>query len=117
VQSLVLMGKFSHVMEGVWDNTARHELSWSLLGCIVDNFLLQMTEEPIRRAALLHLTLPSNEELIGNVKVKGSLGCSDHEMVEFRILRIGRRIKSMLTALDFRSTEFCVFKDLLGSIP
>lgn len=30
------------------------------------------------------------------MKLKGSLGCNDHEMVEFRILRKGRRVHSQL---------------------
>lgn len=31
------------------------------------------------------------EELVGHVKIGGSLGCSDHEMVKFRDLRGGAR--------------------------
>ena len=34
----------------------------------------------------LDLVLTNKEGLVGHVKVGGSLGCSDHEMVEFRIL-------------------------------
>lgn len=44
-----------------------------------------MIEEPARRGAVLDLT--NEEELEGNVKLEGSLGCSDHEMVQFKILR------------------------------
>jgi len=51
------------------------------------------------------------------VKVKGSLGFSDHEMVEFRILGAGRRITSKLTALDFSRADFGLFKNLLGRVP
>ena len=36
-------------------------------------------------------------KLLGNVKLKGSLGCSDHEMMEFKILRAVRRVHSKLT--------------------
>lgn len=39
--------------------------------------------------ALLDLTLANEEKLVGNVKVRGSLGCSDHEMVASRILAQG----------------------------
>jgi len=41
----------------------------------------------MRRGAMLDLVLTNKEGLLGNVKFKGSLGCSDHEMVEFKILR------------------------------
>ena len=73
--------------------------------------------EAMRRGALLDLILTNKEGLVGDVKVKGSLGCSDHEMVEFRILRAGRRLKSKLTALDFRRADSGLFRDLLGRAP
>jgi len=51
---------------------------------IADNFLTQVVEEPTRRGVLLDLVLTSKEGLVDGVKVGGSLGCSDHEMVVFR---------------------------------
>jgi len=44
-------------------------------------------EEPTRRRGLLVLTLTNREGLTGDVKAEGSLGCSNHEVVKFRILR------------------------------
>jgi len=75
-----------------------------------------VTEEPTRRGALLDLILTYNEGLVENVKVKSSLSCSDHEMVEFRILSGGRRVKSRLPILDFRRADFGLLKDLLGRV-
>ncbi|GAB0182274.1 mitochondrial enolase superfamily member 1 [Grus japonensis] len=66
---------------------------------------------------MLDLTLTNKEGLVGDVKLKGSLGCNDHEMVEFRILRAARRVRSKLTTLDFRRADFGLFRDLLGRIP
>ena len=83
---------------------------------IDDNFQLQVIEEPMR-TALLDLILTKNERLVGNVKIKGNLGCSDHEIVEFRILGARRRVKSKLTTLDFIRAEFGLFNDLLGRLP
>jgi len=40
------------------------------------------------------------------MKLKGSLGCSEHEMVEFKILRATRSVHSRLTTLDFRRADF-----------
>lgn len=37
-----------------------------------------------------------------DVKVEDSLGCSDHEVVDFRILKGGSRANSKVTVLDFR---------------
>jgi len=51
---------------------------------------------------MLDLVLTNKEGLVGNVKVKGSLGDSDHEMVAFNILRAARRAHSKFTILDFR---------------
>lgn len=47
----------------------------------------------------------------------GSLGCRDHEMVEFRILSGGRSAKSTTTTLYFRIAVFSLFRDVLGRIP
>ncbi|GAB0207839.1 mitochondrial enolase superfamily member 1 [Grus japonensis] len=66
---------------------------------------------------MLDLILTNKEGLVGDVKLKGSLGCSDHEMVEFKILRAARRARSKLTTLDFRRADFGLFRDLLGRIP
>ena len=53
------------------------------------------------------------EEAVGDMKVRVSLGCSDHEVVEVRILRGDRRAKMKSTALDytkahFNSSEICL---------
>lgn len=52
----------------------------------------------------------NKEELVRDVKVGDSLGYSDHEMGEFRILREGSRVKSRTTALDFKTAVFSLFR-------
>ncbi|GAB0209359.1 hypothetical protein GRJ2_003401600 [Grus japonensis] len=116
-QALVLMGAFNHPDICWRDNTAGHKQSRKFLECIEDIFLLQVTEEPMRRGAVLDLVVTNKEGLVGDVKLKGSLGCSDHKMVEFKILRAARRAHSKLTTLDFRRADFGLFRDLLGRIP
>lgn len=54
---------------------------------------------------------------MGSAKPKGSSGCSDHEMVAFKILRAARRTHSRLAALDFRRADFGPFRELLGEVP
>ena len=66
---------------------------------------------------MLDLVLTKKEGLVGSVKLKGSLGCSDHEMVEFKILRAVRREQSKLPTLNFRRENFSLFRDLLGQVP
>ncbi|GAB0186399.1 hypothetical protein GRJ2_001105200 [Grus japonensis] len=115
-QAHVLMGDFNHPDICWRDNAAEHKQSRKFLECVDDNFLLQVIEEPTRRGAMLDLILTNKEGLVGDVKLKGSLGCSDHEMVEFRILRAARRAHSKLTTLDFGRADFGLFRDLLGRI-
>ncbi|GAB0186348.1 mitochondrial enolase superfamily member 1 [Grus japonensis] len=116
-QALVLMGDFSHPDICWRDNAAERKQSRKFLECVHDNFLLQVIEEPTRRGAMLDLILTNKEGLVGDVKLKGSLGCCDHEMVEFRILRAARRAHSKLITLAFRRAGFGLFRDLLGRIP
>ncbi|GAB0181505.1 hypothetical protein GRJ2_000615800 [Grus japonensis] len=66
---------------------------------------------------MLDLVLTNEEGLVGNVELKGNLGCSDHEMVELKILKAARRAESKLTTLNFRRADFDLFRDLLGRVP
>ncbi|PKU33700.1 glycerol kinase [Limosa lapponica baueri] len=77
---------------------------------------LWVVEEPTRRGVLLDLVLTNKEGLVEGIKVGGSLGCSDHEKIEFRF--VGSMRKTSRTAtLDFRRANFDLFKKLLGEIP
>ncbi|GAB0203081.1 hypothetical protein GRJ2_002773700 [Grus japonensis] len=116
-QALLLTGDFNHPAICWRDNTARHKQSRRFLECIDDNFLLQAIQELMRRGAMLGLVLTNKEGLVGNVKLKGSLGCSDHEMVEFKILKAARRAHSKLIPLDLSRADFGLFRDLLGRVP
>lgn len=88
--ALVLIWDFRDVC---WkDNTAGYKQPRRLLSA------------PARRGSLLELIF-TNKVLVGDVAVQGSLGCSDHERVEFRVLSVGRR---GLTALGFRKADWCL---------
>ena len=52
-----------------------------------------------------------------DVKAGGRLSCSDHEMVEFRILHGGSMGISRIKTLNFRRANFGLSKELLGGIP
>jgi len=116
-QALVVMGDFNHPDICWEDHTARHTHSRSFLQNTDDNFLMQVVEEPTRKGTLLDLVLMNKEGQVEDVKVGGSLGCSDHEIVEFRILRGGSRVISRISTLDFRRANSGLFKDLVGGIP
>jgi len=76
------MGNFNYPDTCWLDNTAGHEQSKRFLDCINDIFLCPVTEEPTRRGVILDLVLTKKEELLGNMKIKGSLGYSDHDVME-----------------------------------
>jgi len=77
---------------------------------------MQVLEEPTRKGALLDLVLTNKEGLVEDVKVGSRLGCSDHEMVEFKILRGGSRAISRIKTFDLRRVNFGLFKELLRGI-
>jgi len=110
------VGDFSHPDISWEHHTARQAQSRRFLQSIDDNFLMQVDEEPTRKDALLDLVLTNKEGLEEDVKVGGRLGCSDHEMLEFRILRGGSRAISRIKTLDLRRANFGLFKELLKGI-
>ena len=66
---------------------------------------------------MLDLVLSSEEESIRDIKIGGSLGCSDHALVEFVILKNAGLAKSTVTTLCFRKGNFRLLKELLSGIP
>ena len=72
------------------------------LKSVEDNFLVQVVDGPTQGEALLDLVLTNVEESIREVKIGGSLGCSDHALVKFVILKNARLAKSRARTLCFR---------------
>ncbi|PKU44178.1 pre-mrna-processing factor 17 [Limosa lapponica baueri] len=112
-QALALMGDFNH--SGIcWEGyRARHAESRRFLQCIDDNFLTQVVEKPTRRGVLLDLVLTNKEGLVEDIKVVGS----DYEKIEFRVMGSMHKTTSRTETLDFRRTNFDLFKKLPGEIP
>lgn len=54
-----------------------------ILQSVVDNFLVQVLDKPTGGEVLLDRVLTNVDELIREVKIGGSLGCSEHALVEF----------------------------------
>ena len=115
-QALVLTGNFNHPDICWKGNSAGHVQSRRLPECIDDNFLTQVIKEPRREDALLDLILTKKEGLVGDVKARDNVGCSDQEMMEFRIPRGKSKTNSRITTLDFRRADFDLFRDLCGRI-
>jgi len=50
--------------------------------------------------------ITNSSELISGVTFGGSLGCGDHALVEFAVLRDMGQAKSKVRTLNFRKTKF-----------
>jgi len=105
---LVLMGDFNHPASCWRHNTVGHKRSILFLERIDGNFLAQVIQELTRRGILLDLVLTKKEELVKHMNVRGNLDCSDHEMVDTRILSGGNKAKSRTTTLVFRRKKMRV---------
>ena len=115
-QNMVLMGDFKHPDICWRDNTAVHQKSKRFLECVDDNLFFQAVQEPMRKGAMPDLVFTNEGGPVSNAKLKGSPGCSDHKMAEFKILRISKRVGSQLVTLDFRRADFELFRELLGRV-
>ena len=93
-RALVLLGDFNHPIICWKNSTASCRQSRRLLECIEDNFLSQVIDIPTRGNAILDLLVINARELMGDVKIRASLGCSDIALVEFTVLRDMGQTKS-----------------------
>ncbi|KAK4827902.1 hypothetical protein QYF61_022325 [Mycteria americana] len=63
------------------------------------------------RALDMHLLVTNTSQLTGDIKTGGSLGCSDHALVEFAVLRDMGQAESKARTLNFRKANFQLFKE------
>jgi len=61
---------------------------------------------PHQGAAVLDLFFTTASELISHIVIGGCLGCSEHVMVEFTLLRNTGHTKSKIRMLNFRKANF-----------
>lgn len=113
LQALLIMGDFNYPNICWESNAVVNKHSKRFLECIEDNFLMQLLDVLTRSGALLDLLLTNKEDLLRDVTVNGSSGCSDHKITEFEILRGMRKTSSRIKTLDFRRADFDLFKELL----
>lgn len=110
------MGDFKYSVVYCESNTTGCKQSRRLPACVENNFLVQIFEKTTRGEALLDLMLTSADDLIKEVKIGCSLGCSDHAVVEFVILRSRGLAKIKVRMLKFRRDDFQLFKELVEEI-
>lgn len=82
-----------------------------------DTFWSKGTDSsPTRGDTVLHLMGTSGSELILNIGVGGSLGCSDHTLLEFAVLRGVGQVRNKVRPLNFRKADFQLFKETASEI-
>jgi len=72
---------------------------------------------PTRGDAILDLVVTNVSELVGDVKIGGILGCSDHALVELALLREMGITKSIVRTLNFRRANLQLFKEIVRRTP
>ena len=56
-------------------------------------------------------------ELISDIGIGDHLGCNDHAMVGFTLLRDIRQAKSKIRMLNFKKANFQLFRELVNKAP
>ena len=113
MQVLILMRNYNQ-HDVSWKNNLRGcKQSRTLLHSVEYNFLVQVLDKPTRGDALLNLLLTNGNQFSKEIEIGGSLGCSDHALVEFVIPRNVGLSRSRVRTLNFRRANFQPFKELL----
>ncbi|PKU39217.1 hypothetical protein llap_10482 [Limosa lapponica baueri] len=66
---------------------------------------------------MLDLLVTSASELISDIKIGGSLSCSDHALVESTVLGDMGQLKSKVRTLNFRKTKFQLLNESHNRTP
>lgn len=93
-----------------------YKLSRRLLECTEDNFFISLLDKLTRGEALLDLVL-TNSEMIKEIKIGGSLNCSDHTLHEFLKSRNMGLAKIKVRTFNFRRAKFQLLNELVGKVP
>lgn len=105
-QALIVMEDFNCPYNFWQDNMVNCKASRRLLESTDDNLLVQVLDRLIRGEVLLDLVLTNAEEIIKDIKIGCSLGCSEHALVEFVISRNMSLVKSRVRILNFKRMNF-----------
>jgi len=117
LQTLTLLGDFYHP-DICWKSSmASCRQPRRLLECTEDNFLSQVIDTPTRGDVILDLLVINASELTSDTMIGGSLGCSDHALVEFAVLRNKGHVKSKVRTLNFTKASVQLFKELVNRTP
>jgi len=115
LQALILLGDFNHPSVCQRSSMVSCRQSSRLLEHIENNLSL-VIDSLTRGDAVLDLMVTNASEVISDIKIGGSMGYSDHAVVEFTVLRDMGKARSIVKILSFR-TNFQVFRELVSRTP
>jgi len=61
-----------------------------------------------------HSCSQNNKELVGDVTITGSFGCSNQQFAQFKILSGVKKASNRAQTWRFRRTDFSLLKELVG---
>ncbi|XP_060139070.1 uncharacterized protein LOC132593239 [Zootoca vivipara] len=114
---IVVMGDFNYPDICWMSNSAKSIRLNRFLTGLADNFIVQKVGEATRGSAILDLVLTNSDDLVSGVDVAGSLGGSDHALLEFIVQRKGATKHTKTQILDFKKADFRKLRETLGEIP
>ncbi|XP_058028993.1 uncharacterized protein LOC131193128 [Ahaetulla prasina] len=110
------MGDFNYPDINWETNSAPSGRSNRFLTNLADNFVSQKIEKATRGSAILDLILTNRDEMIEGVEATGTLGASDHAILEFDIKQIQVVEQSQTRVLDFKRANFNKLRESLRRI-
>ncbi|KAF7243602.1 Protein ROOT HAIR DEFECTIVE 3 [Varanus komodoensis] len=113
---VVIMGDFSFP-DICWKTiSAKHSPSKRFLTCVADNFLQQKVEEGTKESAILDSILTNRDGLVDKITM-GTLGESDHAILEFSIIKETKVNCSQTHTLDFKKADFHELRTMISKVP
>jgi hypothetical protein len=102
---VVVMGDFN-LPELDWGNLDNLDLHDPFVDCLLNNFLLQLVDEPTRGNNYLDLVLSSEENMVQNLSVGEQFETSDHQVIRFDLVCRKNENKTTVKKYDYFRADY-----------
>jgi ribonuclease P/MRP protein subunit RPP40 len=102
---VVVMGDFN-LPELDWGNLDNLDLHDPFVDCLLNNFLLQLVDEPTRGNNYLDLVLSSEENMVQNLSVGEQFETSDHQVIRFDLVCRKNENKTTIKKYDYFRADY-----------
>ena len=111
----VIVGDFNYP-DINWKNSSAGAQGCQFHECVQDFFLYQHVDAPTRGGNILDLILSTEQNMVTDVEVVESLGCSDHNGIEFSVITQVSLKESKESVPDFRRANFQALRCFFSAI-